>query len=495
VRYTGYNLSVRRRPARQCYPFQYRVTFKGGSQYVIGKKKAESMPGKREVITFRTQAWLWTMDGAPDVNVTPIGGGLLISGNLTSRVAPRLKRVTVYGATRAEALAKAEELEDKMPEAIRMLAGRHDVDRIGLKEIRREIKIIKQFEQGVLSVDAIREKDKIVKTPTVEALVQRSIDYKASQDLSTVADRANKTKLVIKVSHGYEQKSFGSLMASEITQTQLIEWIKACRELPGCREGEKLSRHSIQQCISMVKGAWKQLAVTEYAECAERLRFDESFSILLPPKPISSGKATVRLEVLRAIANLPDLTEVEMAVFGLQLMGLRPNEIGAVLPSDIVRDTNGRSWLEPTGSVSDVGRKRRPKTKIGDKENRSLPLPAYVLRLFGDFSPRPFLADDGSGKPLSDDNVRNIFKALVARSGHRLEDGESSHAMRHTSSTNVIVAAGYDVGDKWTSGKIPSSMVGQHYGLLSMREKRKLARSSLTVNGVPVCDLLPWADW
>jgi integrase len=471
------------------------VTFKGSSQLVYGKKNAESLPGKKEIVMFRTQAWVWTMDARPD-NVKLIGGGAIISGSMTMpEVAPKLKRVSVYGATRAICLAKAEELEDKMADAIHMLAGRTDVERIGLKEIRREIQVIKEFEQGALSMPAIMEKAKIAKTPTIEGLVQRSIDYKASQELSTVADRANKTKLSLKVQYGLELKPFGAVMASEVTQTQLLEWIRACKELPGAKEGEKLSRHTIQQCVSMLKGGWKQLAISEYAEYAERLRFDDSLALLLPQKPESNGKTTVRLEVLKAIADLTDLAEIEKAVFGLQLMGLRPNEVGAVQPSDIVPDPNGRFWLEPTGSVSDVGRKRRPKTKVGEKENRSLPIPAYVLGLLGDYSERPFIANDGSGKPLSDDNVREIFKALVDKAGHALNEGESSHAMRHTVATAIVTVAGWSAADQHTNGKVPSNMVGQHYGLMPMREKRKLGRPVLMVNGAPVCDLLAWAKW
>jgi integrase len=132
---------------------------------------------------------------------------------------------------------------------------------------------------------------------------------------------------------------------------------------------------------------------------------------------------------------------------------------------------------------------------VGEKENRSLPIPAYVLGLLGDYSERPFIANDGSGKPLSDDNVREIFKALVDKAGHALNEGESSHAMRHTVATAIVTVAGWSAADQHTNGKVPSNMVGQHYGLMPMREKRKLGRPVLMVNGAPVCDLLAWAKW
>lgn len=286
-------------------------------------------------------------------------------------------------------------------------------------------------------------------------------------------------------------------MASEVTQRHLVEWVKVVAALPGQKEGETLSDHSVELAIALVKSAWRQLSLGSHAHLKSRLTFDDDLGLIFRrgQQKAPTDKQPIPLQTIRAVCNLPDLTDLERAVFGLQLAGMRPNEIGAIRPRDVILDEDGRLWIEPLGAVSATRRRWRDLTKTGVRDNRSIPLPEFLVDFIGDFSGREYLADDGTGKPLDTTCVRVVFRDLVSRAGAELGEGQDSNTMRHTVITEITKVAGFKVAEEYQHAKLPNTMAGRHYTLMEIRDRRKQGRAALRINGQLVCDLLPWATW
>lgn len=458
----------------QPHAYQIRVTHRGTVQYVFGQKAANLLPGRQETVTYRMHIWL----------PKEIDGEVV------------LVRKSVYGSTQKLCEAKAEVLRKATPFILDVAQSTVGV-KVNPEQLKHAAEVLERFETGEWSIESMVERARASATPTIRALAEESIALKETKGKNTVSDRSHLAKLSLPFLLDGKKTTLGGTMASEVTQRHLVEWVKVVAALPGCKEGETLSDHSVELAIALVKSAWRQLSLGSYAHLKPRLTFDDDLGLIFrrgkPNAP--TDKQPIPLETIRAVCNLPYLTDLERAVFGLQLAGMRPNEIGAIRPRDVIPDEDGRLWIEPLGAVSATRRRWRDLTKTGVRDNRSIPLPEFIVNFIGDFTGREYIADDGTGKPLDTTCVRVVFRDLVNRAGLTLSEGQDSNTMRHTVITEVTKVAGFKVAEEYQHAKLPNTMAGRHYTLMEIRELRKLGRSALIVNGLPVCDLLPWAIW
>lgn len=456
------------------HAYQFRVTHKGSVQYVIGQSKAKALPGKKETITYRMHVWV------PNE----------VDGEVV------LVRKSVYGSTPSLCEAKAEALRKAAPFILDVAQSTVGV-KVNPQQLKHAAEVLDRFETGEWSIESMVARARAAAAPTIRALAEESIRHKEAKQKNTVSDRSHLAKLSLPYVLDGRKVTLGSMMASEVTQRHLVEWVKVVAALPGRKEGDTLSEHSVELAVAMVKSAWQQLSLVDHAHLKDRLKFDDDLGLIFRKgeRRAPSDKRPIPLETIRAVCNLKGLADFERAMFGLQMAGMRPNEIGAIRPTDMVLDEHGRIWVEPLGAVTATRRKWKDLTKTGARDNRSIPLPPFLVEFIGGFKGRTYLADDGSGKPLDTKCVRNTFRDLVKRAGCELGSGQDSNTMRHTVITEVTRVAGFTVAEAYQHAKLPNSMVGRHYTLMEIRELRKLGRTALMVNGRPVCDLLPWATW
>ncbi len=454
------------------HPYQFRVTHRGQISYVFGRKKADAMPGRKEVVTYRLHVWLPEQRG--------------------DRV--ELQRKSVYGESPALCYSKAESLRKAAPFVLDLAQNTVGI-KLGLASLRMGAEVLEKYDSGEWSMPAMQERIRAKNVPTIRALAESAIEHKRRLGKNVVSDKTHLNKLSLPFQFDGAKLRFGNIKAHEVSQRHLVEWVKMISLLPGKKDGETLSPHSIDLAIALVKSAWQQLQLGEFADLKDRLAFNDLGVIYRQQKrKMPNDKAVIPLDTLKAIAEL-DLSKAERGAFALLLAGIRPNEVGAVRPQDIVSDDAGRLWLEPMGSVGATGREWRDGTKTGHRDNRSIPLSPYQARLIADCMDGSFIADDGSGLPLGTRNVRDMFRDLVSRAGKSLGKGEDVGTMRHTVITAVTQAAGMATADAFQHAKLPNTMAGKHYTLLEIRELRRLSRPDLMRDGKPVCDLLPWAEW
>jgi integrase len=329
--------------------------------------------------------------------------------------------------------------------------------------------------------------------PTVLKLAQQAVDRKESLKKDVTSDRAHLNKLDLIVGHKEGKFRLGRLKVDEVTQSHLVSWVKTVTQLPGKEPGTRLSEHSVELAIALVKLAWNELVHDEeHTAFAEALRFDTLGNLFRNGTPREVDRRLLDLEKLLQVADSAR-TPREAGVVALLLMGLRMNEVGAVRWEDVTTDDQGRLWVEPIGSMSAYGRKWRPRTKVGWRENRALPVSEYqrqmltLARLGG--------GDYVCGSPeCSTRDIADAYWKMCERAGVAWDDGDHCKFIRHTVLTHVIEVAGEDVSDQWGHQKHGDTTLAKNYDLRQIRAKRKAARKNLFVEGVCASELLPWAS-
>ncbi|MBX3109962.1 MAG: site-specific integrase [Fimbriimonadaceae bacterium] len=406
----------------------------------------------------------------------------------------QLKRVPIYGATSELCEAKATALRNASPFVLDLTQSRV-FQKVNLATLRESAEVQEKFASGEWSISAMVQRAKENDLPTLRQLAEQAIETKASSGKNVVSDRAHLGKLDLSLKVDGQIVKLGKLRVSEIRQSHITTWVRTLASVNSKRTGKPLGEHSIELAIALVKLAWSQLTLDEntvqYADSLTfanlRKLYEREVDPFIPIEPVD-------LVLLESIRELKDLTPVEAAAFALLLQGLRMNEVGAIRWEDIVVDEQGRQWVEPVGSISKAGRIWRPRTKIGVRENRSLPLTSFQVRLLE--PARGCHQSFACGEPLLDtDSLRRLFEGLLVRAGKALPEKQFVRTIRHTVLTLLADRTDDDVADYWGHGKLPSTMVGKRYNLAEMRQKRRQRRKNVTFADTPACDYLPWAQW
>ncbi|MBL8069111.1 MAG: hypothetical protein JNM28_11725 [Armatimonadetes bacterium] len=464
------SMARRRIAVSEPHPHRFRVTRNKSYFYVEGKKAADRETGKKECITWRCYVQVPT-----DVN-GKIG----------------LARTAVYGGTSEECRQKAEALARSSPLVldINLRHARIGLDTISAKDLAWALSAHGNPET---SLATSIERAKAAALPTVRKLAEQAVDQRNQLGIDVTADRAHLSKLDLPVVFKDGTFKLGRLRVDKVTQSHLVAWVKEVAKLPGKKEGETLSEHSIELAIALVKVAWKELVHDEeQAGFFDALRFDSLGSLFRKGTPREVDRRLLDLEKLLQVADSAR-TPVEAGVMALLMMGLRMNEVGAVRWEDITTDEQGRLWVEPVGSISATGRRWKPRTKVGWSENRALPVCGYQRQMLE-------LAKSAGdeyvcGSPLrSTDDVGDIYWGLCKRAGVTWSDGDYCKFIRHTVLTTVSEVAGESVAEMWGHQKHSDSMLSKVYDLRQIRAKRKAARKNMFVDGICASELLPWAS-
>lgn len=353
---------------------------------------------------------------------------------------------------------------------------------------------IDAHENSNTSLAAAIERAKAKALPTVQELAVQAIQRKQGFGKNVVSDRAHLTKLSMQVSHKSGKFRLGALKVHEVTQSHLTSWVKAVMALPGKNSGETLSPHSVELAVAMVKLAWKELVDDEdQAIYVDNLNFENISRLYESGQPRFVDRRPFSIDHLRCLSHVVEIP-FESGVFALLLAGLRMNEIGAVRVEDITTDDSGQLWLEPTGSISATKRIWRNRTKVGWRENRTIPISKYqerLLKLAAEMSSTYIC-----GEPLAGtEDIRKCFHILMERAGIELVPGQECKMFRHTVLIEVKRCTSTEIGEAWGHHKHPDSTSSRHYDLREIREKRNEALEKLIFKNSPACDYLPWANW
>jgi integrase len=452
------------------HPHRFRVTHQRSYQYVAGSKATEITPGKKECITWRCY-----------VHVPATVEGKIV-----------VKRLAVYGSTADECQMKAFNLLQLSPHVLKenMNHLALDLPPVSAKDVAY---VHKMFESGEFSLAPAIEKAKLDSLPRIRQLAEKAIQRKLRHGKNVVAYRANLSKLDLRVNLGEGTFQLGKLRIDEVNQSHLTAWIEMVASLVNRRTGKVLAEHTVEQAIAMVKIAWKELI----HEAPQRiyspaLNFSDLGDLYRGRAPRRIDRPLLEVEKLLRVADEAKSPR-EAGVMALLLLGLRMNEVGAVGWEDVELDETGRLWVEPFRSVSASSRQLRDQTKVGWRENRTIPVCSYQNELLD-------LAKEGNKilvcgfPPCSTSDVSKIFAQLSDRANVNWEPGEHCKFVRHSVLSAVSQHVKGNVAEEWGHGKHRDTTLARSYDLREVKEKRKAARENLFVNGKCACDLLPWAN-